>query len=168
MGQPLSRKYSRAKGYNTITASIKKEFNSEITSEKYSYATYENQLHSTLHNASVRPYLKEIRYFDDNGYLNKYLQTFVMSSSRHLEKYKYNKRGWLSEKKVETDDDAYTLKFEYDEVGNLEHKKRFEDGKLVYRQECVYKPENMLLRAELKRDVINNLIVITTYEYAFR
>jgi hypothetical protein len=167
-GRPLSRKYSRTSGYNTITASVSEKLNSEITSENYSYASYENQLHSTLHNASGRPYLKEIRYFDTNGYLEKYLQTYVMSSSRHQENYRYNKRGWLSEKKVETDSDSYTMKFEYDVVGNIQHKKRFENGKLIYRQEYVYKPESMLLRAELKRDVVNNLIVISSYEYEFR
>lgn len=164
-GRPVTLRYGRAERYSSLTASLDRSLGSEITAERYEYKAYENQLHATLHNSAGRPYLKEIRYFDENGYLEKYLKTYIIGSSRQEENYTYNERGWLSEKTVSDGDSPYTLKFNYDEVGNLEEEQKFVDGQLKYRMEYVYNPANMYLTAELKREDENQLIVITTYSY---
>lgn len=164
-GRPITLRYGRAERFSSLTASLDRSMGSEITAETYEYKTYENQLHATLYNSSGRPYLKEIRYFDENGYLAKYLKTYIMGSSRHEENYRYNERGWLSEKTISDGDTPYTLKYSYDEVGNLEEERKFIDGKLKYRMEYVYNAKNMHLTAELKREDENQLIVITTYTY---
>ena len=166
--RPKSLKYGRAERYSSLTASIDRSLGTEITSENYTYNDYENQLHSTLHNSSGRPYLKEIRYFDTNGYLEKYLKTFVMSSARQEEKYAYNSHGWLAEKEVNDGSDPYRLEYTYDEVGNILEERRIEDEDVIYRTEFVYTGANMHLKAELKREEKNQLIVITTYEYKYR
>ena len=164
-GRPITLRYGRAERYSSLTASLDRSMGSEITAESYDYKTYENQLHATLSNSSGRPYLKEIRYFDENGYLGKYLKTYIMGSSRHEETYAYNERGWLSEKTVSDGDSPYTLAYTYDDVGNLEEERKFVDGELKYRMEYVYNSKNMFLTAELKREDENQLIVITTYTY---
>ena len=165
--RPIVLRYGRAERYSSLTASLDMSTGSEITAETYDYKTYENQLHSTLLNSSGRPYLKEIRYFDENGYLEKYLKNYIIGSSRHEENYKYNERGWLSEKTVSDGDSPYTLTYTYDAVGNLEEEQKFVDGELKYRMEYVYNPTNMYLTAELKREDENELIVITTYTYKY-
>ena len=162
-----SLKYGRAKRESGITASLHFEPVSEITTERYSYAKVENQLHATLHNASGRPYIKETRYYDDHGYLVKYLKTYVIGSSRHEENYTYNENGWLATKTVNHGANTYTLIFTYDTIGNLQEEQKIEDGKTMYRKEYVYDPKTMLLTAELKREDENEIIIITTYTYKY-
>lgn len=164
-GRPLTQKYGRAARVESLTASINPAISSKITSEKYEYVTYENQLHSTLYNAQGRPYLKEIRYFDANGYLIKYLQTYIMSSGQIIENYAYDAHGWLATKDIDDGKDSYSLSYEYDEVGNLLTEIKTVDGEVIYRKEFVYNEKNMRLTAELKREEKNQLIVITTYTY---
>ena len=164
-GRPLTQKYGRAAREESLTASINPAIGSNITSEKYEYVTYENQLHSTLFNAQGRPYLKEIRYFDPNGYLVKYLQTYIMSSGQIIENYTYDSHGWLAKKDIDDGTDPYSLSYEYDDVGNLLTEVRTENDEVIYRKEFVYNEKNMRLTAELKREEKNQLIVITTYSY---
>lgn len=161
----VSVKYGRAKRETSLTASLNFEPVSEITTERYTYAAHENQLHATLHNSSGRPYIKEMRYFDDNGYLARYLKTYVIGSLRHEENYTYNEKGFLSEKTISQKDGSYTLVFTYDDVGNLLEEQRIENGIIIYRKEYVYDPKTMLLTAELKREEENQIIIITTYSY---
>jgi|SRR5690554_2657977 len=164
-GRPITLRYGRAERFSSLTASLDMSMGSEITAETYEYKTYENQLHATLYNSSGRPYLKEIRYFDENGYLSKYLKTYILGSSRQQEDYTYNERGWLSEKTINDGSSPFTLKYNYDLVGNLEEERKYVNGELKYRMEYVYNPSNMYLTAELKREDEKELIVITTYSY---
>src|SRR5690554_3488392 len=166
--RPITLRYGRAERFNSLTASLDMSMSSEITAESYEYLAYENQLHATLRNSSGRPYLKEIRYFDENGYLEKYLKTYIIGSSRHEENYKYNARGWLSEKAISDGDNFYKLTYTYDAVGNLEEERKYIGEELKYRKEYVYNAANMFLTAELKREDENELIVITTYTYKFQ
>lgn len=163
----VSVKYGRAKRESTVTASLNFEPVSEITTERYTYAVHKNQLHATLHNASGRPYIKEMRYYDDNGYLTKYLKNYVIGSMRHEENYVYNEKGLLAEKTVSQKDGSYSLTFRYDDVGNLLEEQRIENGQAIYRKEYVYDPKTMLLTAELKREEENQIIIITTYSYKY-
>lgn len=167
-GRPIVLRYGRAERYSSLTASLDRSLGTEITSENYAYKTYENQLHSTLHNTAGRPYLKEIRYYDENQYLVKYLKTYIMSSGRLEETYAYNDRGWLSEKSISDGLNPYTLQYSYDDVGNLLEERKLIDDEVIYRTEFVYLGKNMHLKAELKREEENQLIVITTYEYKYR
>jgi len=167
-GRPVVLRYGRAERYSSLTASLDRSVGTDITAENYDYKSYENQLHSTLHNSTGRPYLKEIRYYDENQYLIKYLKTYIMSSGRLEEIYAYNDRGWLSEKTVSDGENPYTLQYDYDEVGNLLEERKLVNEEVVYRTEYVYVGKNMHLKAELKREEENQLIVITTYEYKYR
>ncbi len=167
-GRPIVLRYGRAERYSSLTASLDRSLGTEITAEIYDYKTYENQLHSTLHNSVGRPYLKEIRYYDENKYLVKYLKTYIMSSGRLEETYAYNDRGWLSEKTISDGSNPYTLQYSYDDVGNLLEERKLVDDAVMYRTEFVYLGKNMHLKAELKREEENQLIVITTYEYKYR
>lgn len=167
-GMPVSRKYGRSERFQNLSEANGFTNESDITSENYSYAQYENQLHSTLFNASGRPYLKEIRYYDANTYLLKYSRSYVLSSNRYEEEYTYNERGWLAEKMVSDGKKPYTLKYSYDEAGNIIEENRYENDGLIYRKEYVYEGNTMRLTAELRRDEVENLIVITTYDYTNR
>lgn len=160
--------YSRSKDIESLTASVNPEFKKEISEEVIKHVRYNNQLHTTYFNSENRPYSKEIRYYDDNGYYIKFLKTFVMTSSSHKEEYTYNEKGFLSEKVVSENDNIYRHTYEYDSVGNLLAENRYRQGELIYRTENVLIPENMLLKARLTRNENAAHIVIRTFEYSYR
>lgn len=159
-GKPNSLKYSRL-GKREGKAT-------QINTETIEHKTYAGQLHSTIFNTSGRPYKKEIRYFDDQGYFLKYVSDFVMTSRREEERYSYDSHGLLSEKEIKTPNEEYTKHFEYDEVGNLLAEEVHKDGTKVERREYVYRGEDMLLQAELTRDEVKQAIRIQSYTYEFR
>lgn len=159
-GRPSSVKYARLGATESARPT-------KITTEKYEHKTYEGQLHTTLFNGSGRPYQKEFRYFDENGYLMIYLKTFVMTRTRVEEKYGYNEHGYLSTKEVSANNRKVLFTYEYDEVGNLLAEEKWEGEVRSTRKEYVYRPEDMLIKAELVRDEILQAIRITGYEYSF-
>ncbi|MEM9052572.1 MAG: hypothetical protein AAGC47_11005 [Bacteroidota bacterium] len=160
--KPVEVKYARL-GKKTNQAD-----RTEISTETFTHKTYENQLHSTQHNTSGRPYKKEIRYYDENGYYLKYVSDFVMTSRREEENYRYNAHGHLSKKDVKRPHEEYSQHYEYDEVGNLTAEEMFKNGTKVERLEYVYREEDMLLKAELTRDELKQAIRIRSYTYSFR
>lgn len=161
-GLPYSLKYSRLGGYSRTSAPT------QISTETFEHKAYETQLHSTQFNTSGRPFKKEIRYYDDNGYLMKFVSDFVMTSRREEEKYRYNEHGMLSAKEISRHNEAFSRYYEYDEVGNLLAEELHKGGTKVERQEYVYRGEDMLLQAELTRDEIKQAIRIQSYTYRFR
>ena len=138
----------------------------DVATENYTHARFENQLHTTLHNSAGRPYIKEIRYYDENQYLLKYSQAYIMSSDRYEESYKYNIQGWISELELPPPVSQRFI-FSYDQVGNLLQEVLQKDGNEVYRKEYVYEGKNMLIRAELRRDDAVQIIYITNYSYLY-
>jgi len=168
-GLPSKVVYSRSTDLESLTASVNPEFKKEISEENIEHIRYNNQLHTTYFNSVKRPYSKEIRYYDENGYYTKYLKTFVMTNSSHKEEYTYGEKGFLSEKKVlENGSKEYRMTYEYDEIGNLLAENRYENGELIYRTENVLFPESMLLKARLTRNENAAHIVIRTFEYSYR
>ncbi len=167
-GLPTERKYGRAPRFASITASVSPDRIKEVNTETYKHVRLENQLHSTLFNSAGRPYIKEIRYFDENGYLVSFRQNYVMSSARHFETYEYNEGGWLV--KLELDDGARKTQrtYEYDSIGNMLEEGYWVEGKKKHRVEYVYNQDTMRVRAELKREDELSRIVITNYEYVAR
>jgi hypothetical protein len=161
-GRPNSLKYSR------LGKRGKDGKATQINTETIEHKKYDNQLQSTVFNTSGRPYKKEIRYFDDQGYLLKFVSDFVMTSRREEEKYSYDSHGLLSVKEVKTPNEEYSKHYEYDEVGNLLAEEVHKGGTKLERREYVYRGEDMLLQAELTRDEVKQAIRIQSYTYRFR
>ena len=160
--RPTSLKYSR------LGKKRHGDKNTEISTETFTHKDYDKQLHSTQFNTSGRPYRKEIRYYDDDGYYLKYVSDFVMTSRRGEEKYSYNEHGLLSVKEIQRPNEEFSKHYEYDEVGNLLAEEIQKSGTKVERREYVYRGENMLIQAELARDEIKQAIRIQSYTYRFR
>jgi len=140
----------------------------EISTETFTHKVYDKQLQSTQFNTSGRPYRKEIRYYDEDGYYLKYVSDFVMTSRREEEKYGYDEHGLLSVKEIKRPNEEFSRHYEYDEVGNLLAEEVHKNGTKVERREYVYRGEDMLIQAELTRDEVKQAIRIQTYSYTFR
>ncbi|MFT6998817.1 MAG: hypothetical protein ACJAQ4_002580 [Cryomorphaceae bacterium] len=160
--RPYSLKYSR------LGKKRQENQSTQISTETFEHKVYDTQLHSTQFNTSGRPYRKEIRYYDADGYFLKYVSDFVMTSRREEEKYSYNDHGLLSEKDIKRPNEEFSRHYEYDEVGNLLAEELHKGGAKVERREYVYRGEDMLLQAELTRDEIKQAIRIQSYTYRFR
>lgn len=167
-GLPTERKYARVERWRNLTQPEFPGKDTKVTTETYTHARYDNQLHTTLNNSAGRPYQKEIRYYNGDGYLLKYLRSFVMTSERHEEVYTYEAHGWISSVEVKAGRSPHRTEYVYDGVGNLLMEDRFEDGQMVYHKEFVYEGADMLLRAELTRREAEGMLEITTYTYEFR
>ena len=160
--RPISLKYSR------LGKKGRSETSTQISTETFEHKAYETQLHSTQFNTSGRPYRKEVRYYDEDGYFLKYVSDFVMTSRREEEKYSYDEHGLLSAKEIKRPNEEFSRHYEYDEVGNLLAEELHKGGAKVERREYVYRGEDMLLQAELTRDEIKQAIRIQSYTYSFR
>jgi len=158
-GKPASIKYARLRSDGSEAT--------KINTESFTHKSYPGQLHSTLYNGSGRPYRKEIRYFDENGYMVRYLKSFVMTSKREEEEYTYDDHGFLANKSVLEGENEYSLSYEYDEFGNLQAAEKWKDEKKAWRKEYVYRSEDMLVKAELQRDEQLQAIRISGYDYSF-
>jgi hypothetical protein len=160
--RPNSLKYSR------LGKKKRKDEVTEISTETFEHKIYDTQLQSTQFNTSGRPYRKEIRYYDEDGYYLKFVSDFVMTSRREEERYSYNEHGLLSVKEIKRPNEEYSRHYEYDEVGNLLAEEVHKGGTKVERREYVYRGEDMLIQAELTRDEIKQAIRIQSYTYSFR
>jgi hypothetical protein len=160
-GRPTQVKYARLSQKNGV------ESKTEINTESFQHKEYEGQLHTTQLNTAGRPYRKEIRYYDADGYYTRFVSDYVMTSKREEEFYEYNIKGLLSTRKVVKPGDEFKLVYEYDDIGNLIAEERYEGEEKLERKEYVYE-KNMLLKAELTRDEIREAIRINTYNYQFR
>ncbi len=165
-GLPISRKYGRTARSSSLMANEVPTRVTEVATENYTHARFENQLHTTLHNSAGRPYIKEIRYYDENEYLLRYSQAYIMSSDRYEETYAYNMQGWISELQI-PHPAAQRYTYSYDQVGNLLEEVLYKQASEIYRKEYVYEGNNMLIRAELRRDEAVQIIYITNYTYGY-
>lgn len=168
-GQIAAIKYARTKNLHSSAFDFQQGKDVQVYTETYKNQRLGNQFHSTLSNSSGRPYLKEIRYYDPNGYLTAYQQNFTTTSDAIRESYTYNQRGLVAEKQVSVlpSGESSTEEYTYDAAGNLIEVLVTKNDELVAKKEFLYKSDTMMLDAMLVRDFKNQLIEITTYEYEF-
>ncbi len=172
-GRPLEKRFARTAPWRNKmsqqlgNAAAQVDAAAEIQLESFRHEAFDLQLHSTLHNSSGRPYRKDIRYYNPDGQMEKYLQSFVMTSTRHEELYSYNEAGLMSHLEVRRGKEPHLLSFEYDAQGSLLVEERHEDSELRYHKEYVYEGPENLLRAELLRRESEGLLEITTYSYSY-
>jgi|GEM_PF-2179469 len=166
-GYIAERKFGRTERFEQIERAADPRELPEISTEKYTYRRYENQVHGTLYNSANRPYQNETWYYDENGYLTQYLKSFVMSSGREKETYSYNEQGWLAARTVEIDRTPYSWEYIYDKVGNLIEEQKFQDENELHHKEFVYDPKTFILKAELSREDKQAQIRIVNYSYTY-
>lgn len=166
-GLPVERKYGRT-GRKHLTAAgggVAKPVT--VTTETYRHRRYEGQVHSTLFNSSGRPYLKEIRYYED-GSLMRYLLSYVMSDKGRDEKYAYDDQDRMIRRSYTDSDEQRRMEYAYDGHARLSEERRYAGEELTERIEYVYHSQTGELTAELKREERKNQIRITTYAYVYR
>lgn len=142
-----------------------------LNTESMHYEEYNNQLKKTVFNSYDLPYMTEISYYNELGYLIEKEQRLIMTGTVNKILYEYNNKGLLSSlKTIESGKDVpfEELQFIYDTNGNLLDKHIYRNGIYITEIEMLYNDKSKLLTYVLTRDVATNFIMILGFkDYKF-
>jgi YD repeat-containing protein len=142
-----------------------------INHETMKYDSYSLQDKKTVYNSYDLPYLEEICYYNEDGYLLEKEDRLKMTSGRVKYVYEYNNKGLISAiRSVANVDGTFAEEwlFKYDEWGNLSEKHVYKNGVYTTDIQIIYNVDTKLLSSVLTRDVNTNFIMILRFlDYEF-
>lgn len=106
---------------------------------------------------------------NDQGFLIKETEEYLISKRMIEASYRYNERGWVKEV-IRTDNQSQEIEkvtYEYDKIGNVIFAKKFINNTPVEEYEVLYQNAS-LVKAILHQDINSQMITIHKYEYQFR
>jgi len=106
---------------------------------------------------------------NDQGFLIKETEEYLISKRMIEANYRYNERGWVMEV-IRTDNQSQEIEkvtYEYDKIGNVIFAKKFINNTPVEEYEVLYQNAS-LVKAILHQDISSQMITIHKYEYQFR
>ncbi|MFM6934032.1 MAG: hypothetical protein ACKOXP_01210 [Flavobacteriales bacterium] len=142
-----------------------------INTEYFEYVNRPGELEQIRLNNYHLPYLDEVSYYNNDGYLLKKTIHYRMSSIEHHYVYGYNERGLLASKAHfnEQDESAeIEWKYRYDTFGNLIEAHFFRYGDFQKDLQIVFDTKTQLLGSTIQRNVETNFLLIlrfTKYTY---
>lgn len=161
--------FGKSENLSTQRGSLEAGQSITINSESYTY----NQLNDTVlmkscYNNYGLLYSHITTTVNGLGYLISEREDIVMSNRSTTQFYSYNEKGWLEEVKSENSNPelSKSVKYFYDDLGNLLKLERYLGGKMTQEIEVLY-TETMLIEAFLDHDVRSHDIVITKFTYEF-
>jgi hypothetical protein len=142
-----------------------------INTEYFNYVIRPNESEQIRCNNSKLPYLNELRFYNDVGYLIEKKTLFLMSSTESTTKYTYNEQGLLvtkaryNEKDVLADEE---WKYNYDRFGNVIEVQCYRSGQLQKELQIVFDTKTQLLGSTIQRDVNTNALLLLRFtKYTF-
>lgn len=139
--------------------------------ERIEYADYGNQIKKTKFNNYDLPYLDEFINYNELGYLVEKIERIKMTSTVYTYHYSYNEKGKLAgiqKTSNQTQDVVEELKFEYDDLGNLEEKQVHKKGIYTTDIQIIYNRKTNLLSSVITRQVSTNFMMILRFlDYEF-
>ncbi len=166
--------------YDSLQRLIKKEVRREVCDssgnvlssiifykETYRYFDNKNQLKRVSYNDYHLPFMEEIFYYDENGYLLKKERRIKMTSDVFYTTFDYNEKGLLSairKKKRGEDKFKEEWTFKYDELNNLLEKKIYRDGIFTTDIQIVYNSKTKLMSSVITRQVSTGFFMIIRFK----
>lgn len=142
-----------------------------LNTESMKYENYGQQIKKTTFNSYDLPYMTEISYYNDLGYLIEKEQRLIMTGTVNKITYEYNHKGLLSNIKstvLGAEIPYEELQFIYDDNGNLLDKHIYRNGQYITEIEMLYNDKSKLLTYVLTRDVATTFIMILGFkDYKF-
>lgn len=129
----------------------------------------EKQEKTTFYNGYGKSYKEEFKYFDDLGFLVEVYTKFLIGNKKSKITLAYDELGRLSQRTTIENLNLPTEKkevFLYDDVGNLIEIKAYENEDYKTSTQFLY-DKNMLLTAQLTKEIVTEFITIIQYEYGF-
>ncbi|MCB0401390.1 MAG: hypothetical protein KDD41_04855 [Flavobacteriales bacterium] len=141
-----------------------------IVADSFSYQkTDPSQTKKFYYNAYKKVYKEQINYYDEYGYLVEEYTRFIIGNNKKKITYEYDEMGRLSKKHTFTDiaqGKKETEVYTYDEVGNVLDIKFYQNEQHKTTKEFLY-DKNMLLYAQLIKDIESDFLRIIQYRYTF-
>lgn len=157
-----SKMYSDASGSSRST---------QLNSESYSYIDLESQWRRISYNSYGKPFLEEIFYEDQDGYLTRKKDIIKMTSKKFIHEYEYDDNGYLSAiRKKEDKSENYMeeVTFTYDEFGNLTEKQIYSNGEHITDIQIIYNNKTGLLSSIITRSITTGILAILQFkEYSY-
>lgn len=139
--------------------------------ERFEYSVYDGQTKRTKYNNYDLPYLEEMMYYNEDGYLVERIERIKMTSKVFTYHYEYNDRGLLGAvRKSSNRSEGYLEEwlFEYDEYGNLVEKKVYKNGEFITDYQIIYNSKSKLLATVITRQVSTNfMMILRFFDYEF-
>jgi hypothetical protein len=170
LGQMSKNTFSREKNIGKSKANFILGKKYVIFSETYKYEKSDSLTVKIIMNNNQRPYQKNTYKYDDLGYLKEEKTKLLINNKIHLTLYDYNEKGGL--KKIESfkqqSKSPYkTIKFQYDEWGNVTYIDEYKDGVQVIHKEILYDQSTLVMKTILSQDLVSNLITIIKFKPKF-
>ncbi len=142
-----------------------------INTEYFHYFSRPNEWEQIRCNNDKLPYMSELRYFNQVGYLTEKKSMYLMSLSEFTTKYEYSESGLLTSKALFHEKDVLAdeeWKFSYDPFGNVIEIHCYRFGQLQKDLQIVYDTKSQLLGSTIQRDVKTNALLLLRFtKYTF-
>ncbi len=142
-----------------------------FNNERFEYSIYDGQTKRTKFNNYDLPYLEEIMYYNEDGYLVERIERIKMTSKVYTYQYEYNEKGLLGAvRKSSNRSEGYLEEwlFEYDDYGNLIEKHLYKNGEFITDYQIIYNSKSKLLATVITRQVSTNfMMILRFFDYEF-
>ncbi len=170
LGNMTQEKYCRDVNAGPSKDEFKLGKQFEIVSETFSYEKVnERQFKKRFYNSYGKAYKEEISHYNEMGYLTEQVTKLIISSRGSKVTYEYNEKGLVSKKTDYSNltfDNEISYEYSYDDLGNLIEENIYRNGKHITLRQFLY-DGNMLIKAQLTKDIETNFITIIEYECGF-
>jgi hypothetical protein len=170
LGQMLKNTFSREKNIGKSKAKFKLGKKYVIFSETYKYEKSDTLTVKIIMNNNQRPYQKNTYKYDELGYLKEEKTQLLINNKIHITLYEYNEKGGL--KKIQRFKQSSTtpyktIKYQYDDWGNVSYIDEYKDEVQVVHKEILYDPSTLIMKTVLSQDLVSNLITIIKFKPKF-
>ncbi len=141
-----------------------------ISTDSFSYEkTDATQTKKLYYNAYKKVYKVEMAYYNEYNYLIEEYTRFIIGNNKKKITYEYDEKGRLYKKHTFiniAENKKQTEVYTYDEIGNILYIKVYDNEKHKTTKEFLY-DKNMLLSAQLIKDIESEFLRIIQYRYTF-
>tara|TARA_B100001778_G_C18584614_1_gene629233 strand:+ start:414 stop:1352 length:939 start_codon:yes stop_codon:yes gene_type:complete len=170
LGQMSKNTFSREKNIGNSKSNFKLGKQYVIFSETYKYKKTDSSIVKIIWNNNQRPYQKNTYKYDSLGYLKEERTQLLINNKIHLTRYYYNEKGGLKKMesfKQKSKEPYKTIKYQYDDWGNITYFDEYKDGVQVIHKEILYDQSTLVLKTILSQDLVSKLITITKFKPKF-
>lgn len=150
--------------YDTSTQDV---LYTDVNKETFTYFEVDDQVKKVSYNSYGLPYLEEIFYYNEDGYLLKKTEKIRMTSTVYTYNYSYNDKGLLASiEKTAAGKEEVLEKyvFEYDEFNNLSEKHVYRNGVYTTEIQIIYNNKTGLLSSVITRAVATGVMAILRFD----
>lgn len=143
----------------------------KISSDSFSYQQLtKSQIKKKYYNNYGKPYKQQFIYLNDFGYTIETNTKYLIGNNKSKTTYRYNENGWLIEKSESTTltgNKKNTVKYDYDNIGNMLEIQHFSEDVMITKKQFLYDKKTMLITAQIIQDMSSGYLQIIQYQYSF-